>query len=148
VFVGSHRGSVEPIISSGGVHPIRKSPPAAFRALPKYFAQAGRIAQRLNVPLGKTPVHTGDGWAGKKVYVSPRRHWALTNSRPSANVTLIILRVADLAAALLEAFLRIMQGGSGSSQTSMSVTATEVRMSFFRSLLGKEPPLYATDHER
>ena len=102
MFVGSHRGSVEPIISSGGVHPIRKSPPAAFRALPKYFAQAGRIAQRLNVPLGKTPVHTGDGWAGKKVYVSPRRHWALTNSRPSANVTLIILRVADLAAALLD----------------------------------------------
>jgi len=33
-------------------------------------------------------------------YASPLRHWALTNSRPSANVTLIILRVADLAAAL------------------------------------------------
>jgi hypothetical protein len=28
------------------------------------------------------------------------RDWALTNSRPSANMTLIILRVADLAAAL------------------------------------------------
>jgi hypothetical protein len=28
-------------------------------------------------------------------------HWALTDSRPSADVTLIILRVADLAAALL-----------------------------------------------
>ena len=27
-------------------------------------------------------------------------HWALTGSRPSANVTLIILRVADLPAAL------------------------------------------------
>ena len=30
------------------------------------------------------------------------RHWALTDSRPSAEVTLIILRVADLAAALLD----------------------------------------------
>ena len=30
------------------------------------------------------------------------RHWALTNSRPSATVTLITLRVADLAAAVLE----------------------------------------------
>ena len=32
----------------------------------------------------------------------PPRHWALTDSRPSADVTLIILRVADLAAALLD----------------------------------------------
>ena len=40
------------------------------------------------------------GWVRK---VTPRpRHWAFTNSRPSANVTLIILRVADLAAALLD----------------------------------------------
>ncbi|WHZ29736.1 MAG: hypothetical protein OJF51_004538 [Nitrospira sp.] len=30
------------------------------------------------------------------------RHWALTDSRPSANVTLLLRRVADLAAALLE----------------------------------------------
>ena len=29
------------------------------------------------------------------------RAWALTDSRPSADVTLILLRVADLAAALL-----------------------------------------------
>ncbi|WHZ29272.1 MAG: hypothetical protein OJF51_004074 [Nitrospira sp.] len=42
------------------------------------------------------------GWVGGKVYASPVRHWALTDSRPSANVTLIILRVADLAAALLD----------------------------------------------
>jgi len=41
----------------------------------------------------------------KKGYASPLRHWALTNSRPSANVTLIILRVADLAAALLDGIL-------------------------------------------
>ncbi|WHZ27303.1 MAG: hypothetical protein OJF51_002100 [Nitrospira sp.] len=40
------------------------------------------------------------GWVGGKVYASPVRHWALTDSRPSADVTLIILRVADLAAAL------------------------------------------------
>jgi hypothetical protein len=38
----------------------------------------------------------------KSDYASPLRHWALTDSRPSANVTLIILRVADLAAALLD----------------------------------------------
>jgi hypothetical protein len=34
------------------------------------------------------------------VYAPPLRHWALTDSRPSGNVTLIILRVADLTAAL------------------------------------------------
>ena len=41
---------------------------------------------------------------GRVRKVTPRllRHWALTSSRPSANVTLIILRVADLAAALLD----------------------------------------------
>ena len=40
------------------------------------------------------------GWVKKN---TPRpRHWALTDSRPSADVTLIILRVADLAAALLD----------------------------------------------
>ena len=33
---------------------------------------------------------------------SPLGHWALTVSRPSADVTLIMLRVADLAAALLD----------------------------------------------
>lgn len=33
-------------------------------------------------------------------YASPLRHWALTDSRPSADVTLTILRVADLPAAL------------------------------------------------
>jgi len=33
-------------------------------------------------------------------YASPLRHRALTDSRPSAYVTLIILRVADLPAAL------------------------------------------------
>ena len=37
---------------------------------------------------------------GEKNYASPLRHWALAISRPSANVTLIILRVADLAAAV------------------------------------------------
>ncbi len=37
----------------------------------------------------------------REKYASPQRHWALTDSRPSANVTLIILRVVDLAAVLL-----------------------------------------------
>src|SRR5687768_1019778 len=35
-----------------------------------------------------------------RMYDSPLGHWALTGSRPSADVTLIPLRVADLAAAL------------------------------------------------
>ena len=38
----------------------------------------------------------------------PLRHWALTISRPSANVTLVLLRVADLAAALPENFFSIL----------------------------------------
>jgi hypothetical protein len=36
---------------------------------------------------------------------SPLGHWALTGSRPSADVTLILLRVADLAGALLDGLL-------------------------------------------
>ena len=36
----------------------------------------------------------------RELGASPQRHWALTNSRPSANATLITLRVADLPAAL------------------------------------------------
>ncbi|HWV45830.1 MAG TPA: hypothetical protein VN039_07400, partial [Nitrospira sp.] len=43
---------------------------------------------------------SSSGRVGEKEYASPLRHWALTDSRPSADVTLIILRVADLAAAL------------------------------------------------
>ncbi|WHZ26658.1 MAG: hypothetical protein OJF51_001453 [Nitrospira sp.] len=38
----------------------------------------------------------------RKVTPRPLRHWALTDSRPSADVTLILLRVADLAAASLD----------------------------------------------
>ena len=39
---------------------------------------------------------------GEKGYALPLRHWALTISRPSANVRLLIRRLADLAAALPE----------------------------------------------
>jgi hypothetical protein len=49
------------------------------------------------------------GWVGEKEYASPLRHWALTDSRPSADVTLIILRVADLAAALPDGLLNSLQ---------------------------------------
>ncbi len=52
-------------------------------------------------------------------YASPPRHWALTNSRPSADVTLTTLRVVDLAAALLEGLLNILWViwiGSGTSK--------------------------------
>jgi hypothetical protein len=43
----------------------------------------------------------GSGWAGTKERFA-LGHWALTGSRPSADVTLIMLRVADLASALLD----------------------------------------------
>jgi hypothetical protein len=46
-------------------------------------------------------VITARGGRVRKGYASPR-HWALTGSRPSADVTLLIRRVADLAAALLD----------------------------------------------
>ena len=42
------------------------------------------------------------GAVGEKDYASPLGHWALTDSRPSADLPFIILRVADLAAALLD----------------------------------------------
>ncbi len=42
-------------------------------------------------------------------YASPLRHWALTTSRPSANVKLLIRRLADLATALLAVFLSILK---------------------------------------
>jgi hypothetical protein len=38
-------------------------------------------------------------WVGEMAYASDVRHWAFPNSRPSANVTFMSLRVADLAAA-------------------------------------------------
>jgi hypothetical protein len=44
---------------------------------------------------------SSSGQVGEKEYASPLRHWALTDSRPSANLTLLIRRVADLAAAFL-----------------------------------------------
>ena len=52
------------------------------------------------------------GGLGENNYPSPLRHWALTDSRPSADVTLIILRVEDLAAALFgERRVLARQGG-------------------------------------
>jgi hypothetical protein len=64
---------------------------------------ARREPQRLNVPPGKS-CHSSLGRRVRKV-TPPPRHWALTDSRPSANVTLLIRRVADLAAVLLDSLL-------------------------------------------
>ena len=50
----------------------------------------------------------------KMITPRPVRHWALTDSRPSADVTLIILRVADLAAALLN---RLFEHPAGSADS-------------------------------
>jgi hypothetical protein len=72
------------------------------QAAEKVPQRRSRIAQRLNVPPGKScSKQLGVGRVKKD---TPRllRHRALTNSRPSADVTLIMLRVADLAAALLD----------------------------------------------
>ena len=51
--------------------------------------------------MGQEPVLAGSGWTGTKDQFASGR-WALTGSRPSADVTFIMLRVADLAAALLD----------------------------------------------
>jgi len=52
------------VLSSQGVE---KNQPAAFPASREALrAGAGRLAQRLNVPPGQTPVRTGDGRAGEK----------------------------------------------------------------------------------
>ena len=52
-------------------------------------------------------------------YASPLEHWALTDSRPSANVALIILRAADLAAALVgESRVLARRGWAGEKQWS------------------------------
>lgn len=55
-------------------------------------------AQKLNVP--KRARGAGAAWGGsdEKGNASPLRHWALTDSRSSARVTLIILCVTDLVA--------------------------------------------------
>ena len=51
-------------------------------------------------------------------------HWALTDSRPSADVTLIILRVADLAAALLDGLFEHPAGYVGWPMTSRMLIST------------------------
>jgi hypothetical protein len=51
-------------------------------------------------PMGKEPVSAGSGRVGENDDASPARHCRLTISAASANMTLIILRVADLAAAV------------------------------------------------
>ena len=56
----------------------------------------GSIYHRARAAKGSS------GRVGEMTTPRPLRHWALTGSRPSADVTLIILRVADLAAALLD----------------------------------------------
>ena len=50
------------------------------------------------------------------------RHWALTNSRPSANVTLISLRVADLTAAdTAERRVSARRGWAGEKVTFLNI---------------------------
>ena len=52
--------------------------------------------------MGTEPVPAGSGWAGKNEHDSPPRHCRFTVSPAFTDVTLIILRVADLAAAWLD----------------------------------------------
>jgi hypothetical protein len=81
---------------------------------------------------------------------SPLGHWALTVSRPSADVTLITLRVADLAAALpwdkarlgasgwaskKVAFFAHPAGYSDADQARELIAAYCAAIEFFRSLL-------------
>jgi hypothetical protein len=71
---------------------LKKSPPAAFS-----HRSATQRTTRERARLGGL----GAGRVKKWLRLASR-HWALTGSRPSANMTLIILRVADLAVALLD----------------------------------------------
>ncbi len=86
------RQQLIPLVVSTVLAGCGKSHPAAFshRSEAQRSAWANACSHRR--------------WVGrvKASYGSPLRHRALTDSRPSANVRLIILRVADLAEALLD----------------------------------------------
>ncbi|MEK6803032.1 MAG: hypothetical protein AABZ34_10220 [Nitrospirota bacterium] len=57
---------------------------------------------------------------------SPLGHWALTGSRPSADVTLITLRVADLAAALRDELFAHPAGNSNMRRDLIVVSGAKV----------------------
>jgi hypothetical protein len=73
---------------------------AAFTNVPR-FIQRG-VNLRGSTYHWERAALAARGGVGEKEYASPVRHWALTVSRPSASMTLLIRRVADLAAALLD----------------------------------------------
>jgi hypothetical protein len=57
-------------------------------------------------------------------------HWALTNSRPCADVTILIRRVADLAVALLDSLLNILRIMLSRSVTTSGRTSASVKKCF------------------
>ena len=71
----------------------------------------------------------------KKDTLRPLRHWALTGSRPSPDVTLIILRVADLAAALPDSLFEHPEVIRGVNTARKSPALVLASTEFFRSLL-------------
>jgi hypothetical protein len=97
--------------------PVRRAAPfrglCSRKTLPPHYLggvhkrdalySARREPRRLNVrPREKSLSRQARGRPGKNAYASPPRHCRLTISPASANVTLIILRVADLAGVSLE----------------------------------------------
>ncbi|WHZ30356.1 MAG: hypothetical protein OJF51_005159 [Nitrospira sp.] len=77
----------------------RLSISAAFTSVPR-FIQRGVNLRDSTYHRERAALAARGGWVRKS---APRpRHRALTDSRPSANVTLLLRRVADLAAALLD----------------------------------------------
>ena len=61
---------------------------SAFGDAQKARQLRSRFAQGLSTYQPETTsAPTGVGWEGENAYASPERHWALTNSSPSANVT-------------------------------------------------------------
>jgi hypothetical protein len=68
---------------------------AAFTRLPRFIQRGATIR----------------GSTYQTMYDSPLGHWALTISHPSADVTFLIRRVPDLAAALLDTILTILMRG-------------------------------------
>ncbi len=64
------------------------------------------------------------------------RHCRLTVSAASANMTLIILRVADLATALLDGLFAHPAGYSDTDTARELIATYDAKNEFFRSLLG------------
>ena len=79
---------------------------------------------------------------------SPLGHWALTVSRPSADVTLLTLRVADLAAALLDGPFAQPAGNCHTDPAHELIVMYCATIECFRSVLDAVSSFIRTTDER